>query len=353
MAPKKSGKKKSKKTLSASQKEWSSEGGVHFESDTAVGVKRRRFTQEKDERYRRGRLKLEIMKREKESKRHLATKVNFRDFINSTEGVDQKDPQVVVESYKPPNSSKVMENFSSGEDNTSIVQKLQQMIRLSNIQKEKSNARPCSSSHIINSVDVKNFEPEENFTQDETTSVCPFFYELKVSTDLKASAEKNFILNLTNVYTSRFSTGGGYDSDHVIDKKWIKLVENPFFRMSICASKTFFDLFVDKNLIEVKHPSHNKISIPFLPRLSIYSDIPGLHKVYDPILPYALPEVHSYLLPYLAAYMHGFFEIKRASHMNDVMSAVMLHTAVHILRARYTQMKQVIRHPVSALNGLI
>jgi hypothetical protein len=88
-------KKKSKKK-SSSDREWSHEGGQKFETKADTGDDEnkkkhvRRRTQDRDERQRRGRSKIEIRKQKQAFVKKMSKKISFKDILGLDEEVEEK-----------------------------------------------------------------------------------------------------------------------------------------------------------------------------------------------------------------------------------------------------------------------
>lgn len=93
--------KKSKKSSKKGGKEriWENEGGVVFDDnrekrdipDESSGPRKRRETQDRDERFRRGKLKIEYRKLEKDIKNKWSKKISFADILNEGQSIDEAE----------------------------------------------------------------------------------------------------------------------------------------------------------------------------------------------------------------------------------------------------------------------
>lgn len=92
MAFKKNKKDKKKKTKRTKKdEEWQYEGGVTIEGDESNLKKKRIVTQEKDEKFRRSRRKLEQKRLTNEFVKKMATKVNFLDILKGEDNNDSEE----------------------------------------------------------------------------------------------------------------------------------------------------------------------------------------------------------------------------------------------------------------------
>ena len=299
-------KKKKKKQKSGADREWAFEGGQTME-ETGVernqpvmeGGRMRRQTQDRDERLRRGRMKIEMRKERDNFRSRMSKKVKFDENVGGKPNVSRPVKKVRKE---PPVSSNPMP----------IFERLQAMIASS--RGEAYEVRSGSDSDASEDESASQSYDEGSDTPDNADD--------KQEEAQEESDDDEGEVNLVGYYDWFFSS----PADSGVDVL-------PASQKSVPLGTLYRTEGSETTLSGWLHPSVQP------PRIRRVGDIPGLHKLWVERGEVSLGKREGRLLSYLSCYADIFVEVPSkkdgATACYDAeLTASLRHVVTHVMRAR-------------------
>jgi hypothetical protein len=316
------GKSKGKKS-SVKDKEWTHEGGISYgESKVEDEVVKPRFrkTQDKDEKFRRSRFKQEIARQSKQFVDKMKNKLTFKDFVMKDLEKDKADAVNVV--------SVQTKHFDVAYKNPkSAAQRLHEMLNPEASASWRASEGDSESDDDMHAVDDDGDDDEDASVEPmdhNSSSVVPQ-HTAALAFDIDANIDDHDV-NEDEVDSD--GDEGVTTKDDAYSDFFTYAVES----ISDEREKPKSLSLIDTNL-EVYGTLNPDFSINR--KLCQLQDIPGLHKLFKSRRHETLEPPSQILMPYLTSYSDMLIETCVSCDPASCSYSVLLHSLIHILRARY------------------
>lgn len=275
-------------------REWSHEGGASFNDEVQhASAKKaaRRETQDRDERIRRGRAKIDYAKSKRESLKKMKRGICFKDVVGDSEpAIEQEEVKIKPEHVQ----------FKSS---LSVLSRLTNMV---------------TSSMAPNAAEASTDEEQgDEDREDGADAELPEDSNRK----LRSSSDDSFISDLVTPLSDRF--GWFFDSSVSAESD------------SSPGATAYSPLCTHMGLtvLEQLHESFDKSAL-ISSRCQSWGDIPGLHKMWRGRGTEPLDKFSKVFLPYLLTYGDVFLDGCDHSNWINVETAMSIHIAQHVIRSR-------------------
>lgn len=290
-------KKKAKKGKSPGDKEWSYEGGQSFESNQVendeITKNRRRETQDRDERMRRGRITIETRKKRKNEVKKMSTPVSFNKVVGIVEEPSMHLRPTKRQRIEPPVS----------QNKLSVMDKLKLMVgglsRSNDDEDLETNVLEVSnaSSDSEQDSDVETNDNNDDDTKDRVGNY-DWFFSSNEDEDIVTIPKASKIEHPLLCHSPTKSTKGHFNCDTIYG--WL-------------------------------HPNSH------LYKMKSIKHIPNVHKMWKNLNSPELNEfgmIQQSLLPFISNYVDSYLEGCNYKNQSDILSTVMLHSMLHIVKCR-------------------
>jgi hypothetical protein len=304
MAFKKSSQKKKQKSKkkSPADREWSHEGGQQL--DASIGSdpnkpKGRRRTQERDERQRRGRSKIEMRKEKQAFARKMSQKISFNQIL----GLDEKEKE------EPETRKKRRIEPNPVKSTSQVYKKIKRFFVDPNLQSTESG------SDVDEEEDEDELD-ESQFGDEDSVGDAGMVRAGVILKDIDENDEPEAIVPPSGVSNWFFSSN---DEDNLPSDKSISIKAN--------------DLELSSTLTaSISGKIHPKTS-PF--PIAKVGDIPELHTMWGHLYrnEFSSP-IQSTLLSYLSCYADMFIEGRDEHTDEDITNGTLWHILGHIVNSR-------------------
>ena len=343
--------KKAKKTKKSSrERTWDHEGGVLFDvekndnskdeiGDTGDVKRKRRETQDRDERLRRGHAKIVFRKNQIEQKKKWSKKIKFSDFLvdkDTTKGFEDAAQEVTRKEPRKPytkSSKSVFERLQSligksqpiGDEGNQHISSKKRRDSIDNT--EDAAIRSQVADDADADADAAVYDDDNENDDDNERNIDELDLD---ATEVVSDHEVNDVEE-DGVLISSIEDDGIADSS---SSQWffgpssepLSGRKSKYSKRKIVSGDTiYYDL--------------NSAVVPHLKEIRRVGDLPGVHKMWgarcgEPIVPLGRD-----VLPFLSTFADVFWEGR--DHVNDgeIIESLVIHAAVHVVRARSTLMK--------------
>jgi hypothetical protein len=326
-----SSKKKKTKGKKGRKDGWNLEGGqfVSNEQNDAANisegnseVRKSRNTQEKDERIRRGKLKIEAKKLKKNAEKKLAKKIRFGDVVES----DRVEHGADTSTEK--SNTVAREKHTRHRSSLSILDRLQHFVSLSSTSSHHSEVGDSSDEpqnagntddddvqedgrrHLLETRPDEDAEQYEAYRSDDDVSVD--------DSDDGRVEEQSTHDTYDLLFTS--SAAGNVDEDQTASTPTQMQLLNEFTEFQLYGSLS--------SLVKTIKP---------IQRLREISGLPRMWRGEGSSSAAAKVKVETFshhILPILTSYCDTFLEGRDTSNDEAILSAILSHVCVHTVRAR-------------------
>jgi hypothetical protein len=317
-------KKKSKKGKSTADREWTLEGGQFMSStevqdDSNETKNRRRETQDRDERMRRGRQTLEERKRKRESIKKMSKALTFNKALGlETENEKQEEVKPKRARIEPPTSKSSL----------SILERLKNMVRTNKNSKELTNS--TSDDENVSDEDEHNYIGK-SLMDDEYNDNDKSILDDDVDEDSAINVDCKPSLIYDYEFTGDVNERESIIINENLSRKGMKLNHPNVYNNSSKNNSNVSRLFQGDSL----HGWLCDIAESSARNITQLSHIPHLHKMWkNEQNTIRLSNMDKSLLPILTLYADTFIEGRTHINDHDIMRSVMLHITTHIVHAR-------------------
>lgn len=312
---------------SKAKSDWQQDGGVL--PDDAAKERGPRITQDRDERFRRGRLKMAEGKKKRMFAKKMAHKVNFTDVITSSMDSTEHDGDLSTESLKP---SRLVRTRSKS--SLSVMERFHKFLSAN------STTNSGEDDDIVDGDD----EEDENEGQDEDSPSSAHNNGIhaddrKSYDGQRADEEDN---NTSDNDEDDQEEGDEIDqtaqNDHSTDNALSTSFEC-FFSTPSNDMKIGKQLHVSDFSGFALYSSWKDIKALKSCNYTTMGDIFGLPKLWKSRASESLSPMSTLLLPHLSTYCDALIDGRNYHCDDDLLRAILLHTCIHVLKARTAVIK--------------
>eukprot|EP01038_Epipyxis_sp_PR26KG_P012188 gene12188-16326_t len=324
--------KKSKKTAKRQKDEWQYDGGQNYRDNDDNNIndskpKGPRQTQDRDERLRRSRVKLDDKKKKRIIEKKLATKVKFSDVLGNGDKNNKSLEDTTVKPRKeppPPSSLSVLERlqrfivqstqsfeesqpnklaFKSSKQNSKMIDNNEMVLEENNDETEVNvnvqlENKKINTKMFLNK-QVDDYEPMEIEANDEEQELIP-----------------NDNTNLCSIHSWYFNTSEDIDSKYNNKMNLVDEIEDHSLYSSVA--------------VDAKPKNSAATSI---------SNLPDLNKLWKTHSLENFGNLASRVMPYLINFTDALLERKVGFVEKDLLFGTLVHICTHTVKARAKVLK--------------